>query len=198
MTRTFYTSDTHLGHALMARLRGYGDDITRHDADLVATWNSTVSPGDIVIHAGDVFLGGQQNLALVWLLNGRLILIGGNHDKVHPANRNWNLHLYRWMERFEYVTTAMNTRVSGIPVTISHFPRAGTRETHGANRYMEWRPPAGDTVLLHGHTHDKGVLSYHQDGSLIRNQLHIGWDAWGRPVEEDELGQVIAATLAGN
>lgn len=194
---TFYTSDTHLGHALLVRLRGYGENVGAHDEAVITAWNSVVQPADTVIHAGDVFLGGQQNLAMVGRLNGRKILVAGNHDKIHPFNRNWHLRLPDWMEYFEFVTTMLRTTVAGIPVIISHFPRAGTQEAHGPDRYIDYRPPAADTVLLHGHTHETGVASYHQNGFPIRNQVHIGWDAWRRPVEEDELGQVISALLGG-
>jgi calcineurin-like phosphoesterase family protein len=53
-------------------------------------WNQTVKPEDLVIHLGDVIIGPRQR-AKEWLdsLNGRKILIRGNHDR-DKSNLWWS------------------------------------------------------------------------------------------------------------
>jgi|SRR6185437_184765 len=198
---THYTSDTHLGHRLLAGLRGFtlpdGEpDVAAHDEYVITTWNQRVRPGDTVIHAGDVFLGGQQNLELLARLNGTKILVPGNHDRVHPMMRSIHKHLPRWLEYFASIGTQLSMSVGGIPVMINHFPRPGTHEAYGQDRFMQWRldPPQ---MLLHGHTHQDTVASVDTHGVPMRNQACIGWEAWGGPVPEEELAQVLTALMEG-
>ena len=57
MPNTFFTSDSHFGHASvlaprMDRPRPFAT-IEEHDEALVAAWNAVVRPDDIVWHLGD-------------------------------------------------------------------------------------------------------------------------------------------------
>lgn len=97
-SRTFFTSDTHFGHANICRYccrpwnsgkDGNGDlvvtpeDVVRMDEDLIARWNSAVGENDTVWHLGDFALGQNQKERipeLVSRLNGRINLVVGNHD----------------------------------------------------------------------------------------------------------------------
>jgi calcineurin-like phosphoesterase family protein len=49
------------------------------DEALVSNWNSVVKPDDRVYHLGDVVMN-RRALSIVGRLNGRKILIKGNHD----------------------------------------------------------------------------------------------------------------------
>lgn len=75
-TRTWVTSDTHLGHRLMRDVRPFGDD---HDAEIIRRWNDTVAPNDTVWHLGDLVIN-RSALPLVMQLHGRIRLVLGNHD----------------------------------------------------------------------------------------------------------------------
>jgi calcineurin-like phosphoesterase family protein len=78
------------------------------DETLVERWNSVVKPGDKVYHLGDVFMGNRLAFAKLWpRLNGRKVLIGGNHDPMKWLSvggffkstyaarylKDWNIHL---------------------------------------------------------------------------------------------------------
>lgn len=86
MTKTFLTSDTHFGHRNMAnflrddgtKLRPYLDSDEMDEA-LIHNWNRVVSPQDKVYHLGDVAIP-RSGLKCLARLNGRKILIKGNHD----------------------------------------------------------------------------------------------------------------------
>jgi calcineurin-like phosphoesterase family protein len=56
------------------------ETIEEHDEILVQRWNSVVRPQDKVYHLGDVVMN-RSSLPIVSRLNGRKILIKGNHDK---------------------------------------------------------------------------------------------------------------------
>ena len=83
---TFFTADTHFGHAGVCKfLRDDGtklrpwDDPDEMDEDLVKYWNETVKPNDKVYHLGDVVIN-RKALKTMARLNGDKILIKGNHD----------------------------------------------------------------------------------------------------------------------
>lgn len=78
---TFFTSDTHFGHANIINLcKRPFRDVNHMNDMLVENWNSVVTDDDTVFHLGDFALGGSD----VWnkvlsRLNGKMYLILGNH-----------------------------------------------------------------------------------------------------------------------
>lgn len=92
---TWIISDTHFGHVnildyepcrhqwLSTGIDAAKDDLVGHmNSVLIEAWNSTVSEGDTVYHLGDFAMGNPEK----WpgyrkRLNGRIVLIKGNHDK---------------------------------------------------------------------------------------------------------------------
>jgi calcineurin-like phosphoesterase family protein len=81
----FLTSDTHFGHSKILTIEDNGQRIRPFDsldhmhAALVERWNAVVAPGDTVYHMGDVSMT-RQGLQLLESLNGRKVLVRGNHD----------------------------------------------------------------------------------------------------------------------
>jgi calcineurin-like phosphoesterase family protein len=80
-------SDTHFGHtnswekfklADGSPLRPF-TSTEEMDETMIERWNAKVKPGDTVYHLGDVVIN-KKYLHLVSRLNGRKILIRGNHD----------------------------------------------------------------------------------------------------------------------
>lgn len=83
----FVISDTHFGHtnswekfklADGSPLRPF-TSTEEMDETMIERWNAKVKPGDTVYHLGDVVIN-QKSLHLVSRLNGRKILVRGNHD----------------------------------------------------------------------------------------------------------------------
>lgn len=86
MSAVFLVSDTHFGHAGVCRfLRSDGTklrpwtDPNEMDEAMVKLWNDTVKPNDKVYHLGDVVIN-RKALQILQRLNGRKVLIRGNHD----------------------------------------------------------------------------------------------------------------------
>lgn len=87
MGTRFVISDTHFGHtnswekfknADGSPLRPFTSNEEMDDT-MVERWNAKVKPGDTVYHLGDVVIN-RKHLHQVKRLNGRKILIRGNHD----------------------------------------------------------------------------------------------------------------------
>ena len=80
MAQVFITSDTHFGHANIIKYAGRPfDSVEEMDEALVENWNSVVKQGDKVYHLGDVTMN-SKSLDILSRLNGRKVLIKGNHD----------------------------------------------------------------------------------------------------------------------
>lgn len=143
-------SDTHFDHENIIKYcsRPY-KNANQMTEDLVRRWNNRVKPGDLVYHLGDVgYMKGAQEVKtedtrmgrIIARLNGKKILILGNHDKSAK----------RMMEfGFDFACEAMVVRPDGVQRTVymhhkpmSYLPVCG----------ME--PGEGIDYVLHGHIHN--------------------------------------------
>lgn len=96
--KVFIISDTHFGHKNIIKYcnRPFADT-EEMDKAIIKNWNEVVSNKDLVIHLGDVALCGKERFRQIMSqLNGRKMLIRGNHD-------NWTDEFYR-EAGFEYVS----------------------------------------------------------------------------------------------
>jgi calcineurin-like phosphoesterase family protein len=86
MPASFVISDTHFAHRNIVvftdangnKIRPW-DDLDAMTEDMVKWWNETVKPSDKVYHLGDVAIA-RRGLEVLKRLNGRKILVRGNHD----------------------------------------------------------------------------------------------------------------------
>ena len=80
MARVFFTSDLHFGHKNLCQgLRG----MTAEESDklIIDNWNKVVTKRDVVYVLGDITMENQNDIPkYISQLNGRIIIIGGNHD----------------------------------------------------------------------------------------------------------------------
>lgn len=192
----WFTSDLHLGHSLVAGLRGYAD-ADEHSDVLAGAWDLCVRESDQVWVLGDLTLGNPEP-ALDWIDSrpGTKHLIAGNHDRVHPLHRTSHreINKHAWLGTFDTIQTMARRRIGGIDVLLSHFPYPGTSEgTDEAgrpfdDRYLQYRLPNLGMPIMHGHTHRAEKLS-RNDGVL---QIHVGVDAWDlRPVNLGEVADLL-------
>ena len=83
----FVISDTHFGHTNSWQKFTLADgsplrpftSTEEMDETMIERWNAKVQPHDTVYHLGDVVIN-RKSLPLIKRLNGRKILIRGNHD----------------------------------------------------------------------------------------------------------------------
>jgi calcineurin-like phosphoesterase family protein len=87
MSKTFLIGDTHFGHEKTCTTFKRPDgsplrpfvNAEEMNVEMIKRWNATVKPEDKVYHLGDVVIN-KKFLYLVRELNGRKVLIRGNHD----------------------------------------------------------------------------------------------------------------------
>jgi calcineurin-like phosphoesterase family protein len=198
MSRTWVTSDLHISHRALAKLRGFDstdEGIAAHDAALAANWDARIGPKDRVKVLGDICLGGKglraDRIALKWISErpGIIDLIPGNHDSVHPLHSGAHKYLRMYLEVFETVQQSAIMKINGHRVWLSHFPFAGTGDHTFEERYTAWRfPQIPGQFLLHGHTHS----SEKRRGRMI----HVGLDAWDLcPVPLDAIEKLMQEAI---
>jgi calcineurin-like phosphoesterase family protein len=180
--KTWLSADHHVGHVNIIDFCDrpwrfdhypYRPDVELMNEELVARWNSVVSPGDEVYYLGDFAMGKEENVQkYTRRLNGRKHLISGNHDRCWTGRDKG----YRWLEYYlDAGWTSIQTEMVLEGYLLCHFPYA---ETQFDERYAEFRPLESDwgLPLIHGHVHEKWKLN--------GNQINVGVDVWDyTPVE---------------
>jgi calcineurin-like phosphoesterase family protein len=163
----FFTSDTHFGHENIIRkcARPFSSAAEMDEA-MIARWNDTVAPGDIVYHLGDFwFRSSVKAGAYLDRLQGTIHLVSGNHDAETVP---------RFATRFASVSLIAEVRVEGRLVVLCHYPM---REWNGA-----WQ----GAWHLFGHVH--GRLNHAPNGY----SLDVGVDSHDfRPWCVEEIARVF-------
>jgi len=196
---TYYTSDLHFGHLNIIRFcdRPF-PGVSAMNARLVQLWNETVTDDDTVWVLGDVALGAlDESLACIGRLAGHKVLVPGNHDRCWEGDRALRKgdpearERRRAAARERYLSAGfaeIHDRPGPVAlgdekVALSHFPYEG--DSHGEDRFVEYRPEDRGGWVVHGHVHD----TWRQRG----RQINVGVDAWGgRPVPAEAIAGLIA------
>lgn len=152
----WFTADTHFNHANIIKYcnRPF-ETITDMDATMVENWNAVVKPGDTVYHIGDFMMPKQQQSVDMFLnkLNGKKILIKGNHDS------HFVQHRPGWKEVHQYY----ELKDKGIQIVMFHYPIA----SWNGSFHRSWH--------LHGHTHGTYEPPLWDDGKP-KLSLDVGVD----------------------
>lgn len=152
MGKMWITSDLHIGHdrEFVYKSRGFAS-IEEHDEALVRNWNELVDPEDTVYVLGDVMLkhnlqddNFSYGLSVLRRLNGKLIIIRGNHDSEGK------------MERYR---TCENVVSVGDAALYVNYPEVGRRHFYLSHypTLIESRKKPMKTALINlfGHTHQE-------------------------------------------
>lgn len=160
MSRVWFTSDTHFGHANIIRhCQRPFSSAPEMDEALITNWNAVVQPEDIVWHLGDfAFRSARAPQDYLSRLNGTKHLVWGNHDtqdcKSAPG----------WSSSQAYAEVSVDGQRS---VLFHYAMRVWNKAHHGA-------------IHLFGHSH----------GGMPGNSqsCDVGVDAWGfRPVQLTDI-----------
>lgn len=202
MSEVFYTSDLHVGHRMVAGLRGFkmfADengvpspiDVQAHNDQLAANWDAVVKPEDTVYVLGDISINGGQH-ALDWIEErpGTKHLVAGNHDPVHPLHSRSQKLLPHWGKYFETIQPYSRRKLMGHTVLLSHFPYWSYLDGPGRDtaRFEQFRLPEMGEYLLHGHTHQSDDIEHGLS-------FHVGVDSHNlQLVPQSEILDWIART----
>lgn len=160
--RVFVIADLHIGHQKCAEWRGF-DDSDSFLAELRNNWNNVVSKEDKVYILGDI-VWKKQDLWKLNLLNGKKVLVAGNHDihdvkdyiKPQPSRFVQGLGgLKPFKAPIKNIRGLKELTVLGHTVWLSHAPihEQAMRDYNDIN--------------IHGHLHNKKVLRYIQYDSML-------------------------------
>lgn len=138
----YYIADTHFGHGAILGLRNRPfSSVGEMDAFMVDAWNSVVRPTDIIYHLGDFSFGGAAHAKQIFRrLNGRKILILGNHDMGNGRPLPYILDL----EWDIAPTPTLETTDCGERLFLSHYA------------HRVW--PASNSGSIHFYGHSHGML----------------------------------------
>lgn len=201
MPDVFFTADLHFGHARILELCGRPfASVEEMDEALVARWNDVVrKPDDIVWVLGDYALGDwRRALGHLARLNGRKLLVAGNHDRCFFGSSDGWKHVAAYHQAgFELVAPWARTKLPslapetrGRKVLLSHFPYDGDHADE--DRFSSARLRDTGEALVHGHVHEEWTV---RRSALTRAvQVNVGVDRWDfRPVPATEVAELIAA-----
>lgn len=80
MSNVRFIGCIHFMHTNLARYRGW-DNAEEHDEFLIQQWNKTVNKKDLTYVIGDITMENSLNYYKLDQLNGRKIVVLGNHDR---------------------------------------------------------------------------------------------------------------------
>ncbi len=175
---TFFTSDTHFGHAgmmspRMGKPRAFRS-VEEMDEHIIAAWNNRVRPSDRVIHVGDFAYGCSLTHArsVFDRLNGHRTLIRGNHE-ARGEKLSWEGGIH------DVLRISVQDRGMPKPVDLwlSHYA------------HLTWPDAFRNRIHLFGHSH----------GSIpaTSRSCDVGVDVWGfRPVTLPEIMELLVEVAA--
>lgn len=141
-------------------------DVEAMNQEMIRRWNERVQPQDTVYYLGDFSFGKMpRNAALMRpKLNGRIILIRGNHDRGPNTMRQCG---------FDEVHEELYLTLDGVRLYMAHHPTPVTTWGEGAD------------VHLCGHVHDLWKTQAPAEGKRV---INVGGDVWDlRPVQLQDL-----------
>lgn len=151
----YFTSDLHYNHlsALIMCRRPF-KSVEEMNKALLNNWNNTVQKNDTVYILGDLSHKTPVETVNEFIrkLNGKKILIKGNHDK------NYDETL------FEEIVPFKEINYSGICISLMHYPM------------LEWPKSRHGSIHLHGHQHNKAEYNERMREEGIR-RYDVGVDA---------------------
>jgi calcineurin-like phosphoesterase family protein len=141
--------------------------------NIITEWNSEVSPNDLTYILGDVsFSKAAKTVSHLQRLNGRKILIVGNHDE----------HLLKdsaFISCFQSIYQYLEIKYDGHRIVMFHFP------------IYAWHQAHRGSIHFFGHEH--------QNLDRIGNYraINVGFDATGKVVIpiEDAIAKALTGEL---
>lgn len=145
MNKTFFTSDTHFGHVnILTYCNRPFSSVEEMNETMIENWNAIVAPGDVVYHLGDFSMGKKENIYIRKRLNGKIILIKGNHDRKDSLLREAG---------FDEIHRKLEIELDGYKLFLAHIPM----HLDAGDRYypedLKIKPPENYDFFLCGHVH---------------------------------------------
>ena len=180
--RLFFCSDSHFGHHNICKYchRPF-QSRSEMDQTLISNWNSVVPENGIVVHCGDFMLPHDNDIReymrYMSKLNGRILLLRGNHDRIDLLTQN---------DKLISVQDKAMIEVEGIKIYAEHYPCAAFNgdyhvygHVHTLSDGICYGMDAASLAAMKKTTYDVGVdqngykpISYWQLCDIIRKQMN--------------------------
>ncbi len=165
----WFTADTHFGHSNIIKYcnRPFAT-VGEMNETLIKNWNSVVKPRDMVYHLGDFCFGKDDYTFDLYFkqLNGLIIFIKGNHDKLAWRNKH---------KFFASSDFGREIEVDGQKITLCHYAMRVWDKSH----YTAWD--------LYGHSHG----SLPDDPHAL--SIDVGVDCHNyTPISFEQVGEIMA------
>ena len=157
----YFTSDLHLGHKNCIEFcsRPFSD-IEEMDEAIIDRWNSRVKNDDTVYIIGDLVWESSDPTKYISRLNGKKVLIAGNHD-IKWLKRNGmaierndgSVEFRDYSQYFTNIAQYVEVMHDGVRITLCHYPMLEWR----ASRKIGSRKLG---YLIHGHIHNSRDRKY--------------------------------------
>jgi calcineurin-like phosphoesterase family protein len=134
MSQVRFIADLHFGHENMAIKRGFSS-AEEHDEHIIEQFNSVVHKNDLTFILGDVTMEKSTHYHLIGRLNGRKVVVLGNHDPRKKVR-----------ELLDYVDSVAGCVQYKLGSFLTHVP-VHPMEFSYRMRYN-----------IHGHIHEKVVM----------------------------------------
>jgi len=179
--KTWITSDLHFGHKNIMKFcpqtrARFRDDVNYMNNAMAEEWNHKVQPNDLVYILGDVaFMSGSDAGRMIKRLNGKKILIEGNHDKK-------TLKDVTFCNAFAEIHKYLDINYDGHKIVMFHYPIA------------EWDQVHRGSLHFHGHLHGN------KSGLEQYRALDVGMDSTGEIVVSMEyaIGRIKNNEIKGH
>ena len=162
----YFTSDLHLGHrAIISMQNRPFADVEEMDRTLIDNYNAMVHKDDTVYILGDIahHMHVEDVNKIIERLNGRKILIRGNHDKKYDRGL------------FEEIRDFKEVSLNGHSFSLMHYPM------------LEWPKSFHGSIMLHGHIHsDESYNLKNRENGILRYDVGVDANQF-RPVSVREI-----------
>jgi len=168
VSRNFYISDTHFGHDNIRKLNNRPfKSVEEMDRVLIENWNNAVTERDVVYILGDFsYKSAKPVKEYLDRLNGRKVLILGNHDN-EIRNNLVNGKFPGIMQVTEYLEIYETVDGEQKKLVLSHYP------------FVEWNGYFNGAIHLYGHIHNTTRNKAYQIMKDVPNAYNVGVDVLG-------------------
>jgi calcineurin-like phosphoesterase family protein len=199
LDKTFITSDHHFGHSrvIIYCSRPF-KDVQEMNEKMILEWNNVVGPSDLIYYLGDFSMSFLPVELYTKQLNGRKILIAGNHDHCHGAHKRSKNpeNQAKWIQKYidngwDEVHFSGEFEIPGVAnMNVNHMPYLEPSKDGQDIRHAKFRPTDDGRFLLNGHVHEKWA----QRGKMI----NVGVDVRNfKPMSFREVVDLINANPNG-
>lgn len=155
----YFTSDLHLGHLAIINMQNRPfKDVNEMNKTLINNYNSCVKNNDVCYILGDIshHLEVEETNEIIKKLNGKKILIKGNHDKAYDEA------LFDGV--YDLFSTSLSIGNYNRLFVMMHYPM------------LSWSRANAGSIHLHGHIHSDGSYNAkNRDKHILR--YDVGVDA---------------------